>query len=586
MPCPSTARLCVVHRLLRDSQHVHNESGTRRRTDRSSASFLLSRGVRTLNIFVEHEVELVAFARDLGAERYGGDLSAAEKALLRTADDYYTERSILTELRNEIRAGRDPLGELFCTVRSALKRRDAGAFFTPSFIVRPMVEWALKQKPKRIVDAGCGSGRFTHSVVQRADVNIVAVDMDPLATLMTRAMLAVLRKSKARVVNDDYLRLSLPLIEGRTAFIGNPPYVRHHELSSDVKAQAIVTAARLGHSISGLAGLHALFFLQTAALAKTGDVGCFVTSAEWLDTNYGSIVRDLMTNGLGGKHIVSFAPDTVAFQDAMTTAAISYFEVDSEPTHISFLLTNDVKSRRALHTGGTPVERTRLVNTKRWSPILKQREFLDVNCARPVLGDIARVHRGVATGGNDFFVMPKSRARELGIVEFCVPVISGAREIQEADGVIVDSEDRMVVLVIPRDIDRTSHPALDAYLKLGESANWPEGPVSDRWIPSHRRPWYGVKVSIPPIVATYMARSAVRFAVNRDGLALLNVGHGIYPKTDMTPDDIANLVVQLNAMRDEFVGLGRTYHGGLEKFEPREMEQLPIPAAFAGLVTV
>lgn len=540
-----------------------------------------------MNFAVDDERELVAIARDLGAEKFGGPLSAAEKSLFRASEDYYTPRSVLTELRAEIRLGKDPLGEAFCELRTPESRRDVGAFYTPPSIVKPMIEWTLKQKPARIVDAGCGSGRFTQNILltkSKSKAQIVAVDSDPVATIMTRAMLAVLRSKNTVVLNEDYLRLKLPQISGKTAFTGNPPYVRHHELSPEVKTRAAFTAGILGHSISGLAGLHALFFLQTAALAKKGDVGCFVTSAEWLDTNYGSIVRDLMTNGLGGKRIVSFAHDAVAFADAMTTAAISYFEVGSEPTHISFLLSPGIKTRRKFDVGGTAITRERLMNSKRWSPMLKA-QINDDHVGRPTLGDIARVSRGTATGGNDFFVMSKARARELGVFEFCVPVISGGREIQEADGVIRDSRDRMMVLVVPPDIDRKKHPALDAYLRLGESKSWPGGPVSERFIPSHRRPWYSVKIYIPRIVATYMARTAVRFATNPDGLALLNIGHGIRPRLPMTDEQIDQLCAALNAMREEFVGRGRTYHGGLEKFEPKEMERLPVPLGFEPIIT-
>ena len=41
--------------------------------------------------------------------------------------------------------------------------------------------------------------------------------------------------------------------------------------------------------------------------------------------------------------------------------------------------------------------------------------------------------------------------------------------------------------------------------------------------------------------------------------------------------EIDRLVAALNAARDRFVGQGRTYQGGLEKFEPGEVEGLPVP---------
>jgi hypothetical protein len=66
------------------------------------------------------------------------------------------------------------------------------------------------------------------------------------------------------------------------------------------------------------------------------------------------------------------------------------------------------------------------------------------------------------------------------------------------------------------------------------------------------------------------------FARNPDRLALLNIAHGIWPREGVDPDELA---ARLTAARVTFSGSGRTYHGGLEKFEPREMEGLRLPDA-------
>ena len=77
----------------------------------------------------------------------------------------------------------------------------------------------LPNKPARIVDAGAGSGRFLAEVLRREPgVEAVAVDSDPMATLMTRAMLAVSKASKVRVIQGDYTKLKLPEMNCRTAF--------------------------------------------------------------------------------------------------------------------------------------------------------------------------------------------------------------------------------------------------------------------------------------------------------------------------------------------------------------------------------
>ena len=80
-----------------------------------------------------------------------------------------------------------------------------------------------------------------------------------------------------------------------------------------------------------MAGLHLHFFLKTAPLARDGDIGAFVTSAEWLDVNYGAALRRLLVQTSGAVGYVP-APQVEAFTGTATTTAITRFrvtEVDS-----------------------------------------------------------------------------------------------------------------------------------------------------------------------------------------------------------------------------------------------------------------
>ena len=218
-----------------------------------------------------------------------------------------------------------------------------------------MVDWTLDQRPARIVDAGAGSGRFLAAVLRREPgLEVIAVDRDPLATLMTRAMLAVLEASRARVIQADYTTVTLPGTGGRTAFLGNPPYVRHHQLSAAAKAWARQAAGSIGHRISGLAGLHAYFFLATALLGRPGDVGCFVTSAEWLDVNYGAIMRSLVLGPLGGRSLHVIEPKALPFDGVQTTAVITAFEIGSRDDPVRLQDVESPGQLRDLATAGRP----------------------------------------------------------------------------------------------------------------------------------------------------------------------------------------------------------------------------------------
>ena len=128
------------------------------------------------------ESGIAAFALALGADTVG-DLTPAEAKLVTSLPD--VKASEVSALRNKIRDGGDPLGEAFCTIRSADVRRESGAIYTPYKIVKAMVGWAATiGAPDRIVDPGAGSGRFLiEAGRQFKRASLVAVETDPLAAL-------------------------------------------------------------------------------------------------------------------------------------------------------------------------------------------------------------------------------------------------------------------------------------------------------------------------------------------------------------------------------------------------------------------
>ena len=309
-----------------------------------------------------------------------------------------------TGLAQQIQSGADPLGEAFSRLRSPERRRVDGATYTPRAIVEAMVRWAAAHNaPARIVDPGVGSGRFLLEAGRCfPDAELVGIDTDPLAALTARANLAAAGfADRSEIRCSDFRATALPAIDGRTLYIGNPPYVRHHLLGSKWKEWLTREAQRLGHPASQLAGLHVHFFLATALQAKPGDFGSFITAAEWLDVNYGQLVRDLFLDDLGGRSITVVEPTARPFADAASTAAITTFEVGTTPASIRMRRVNDTRSIYPLEAGRL-VHRGRIEAQARWSHLTRRSKSAPSGYVE--LGELCRVHRGQVTGANRIWI--------------------------------------------------------------------------------------------------------------------------------------------------------------------------------------
>jgi hypothetical protein len=504
------------------------------------------------------------------------DVSEAERGLLHDAQAETVDEAVVDAIRGHVIAGGDPLGDAFLRLRSPAVRRASGAIYTPRPLVESMVAW-LSQEPVvgRIVDPGAGSGRFALAAGRAiGGARLVAVESDPLALLLLRANLtAAGLAERSEVVAGDYRRLRFgAAVEpgGPTAFIGNPPYVRHHLIERCWKEWLHAEANRLGVPVSGLAGLHVHFFLRTAALAAPGDLGTLVTSAEWLDVNYGKLVRALLVRHLDVESVHLVDPAALPFGDVATTAAITCFRVGRAERFVAFRKVASTGDLGALG-GGRRVSRNRLQATSRWSTHFAAPKRPPVGYVE--LGELCRVHRGAVTGANATWITDREDASVPATVLF--PSVSRARELFAAGARLESVDGLRCVIDLPEDLDGldpSERRLVERFLRTARARNVHEG-----YIARHRKCWWSVGLRSPaPIIATYMARRPPAFVRNPAGAHHVNVAHGLYPREPMTAVALDRLAEALSASAT--TAGGRIYAGGLTKFEPGEMARLAVPS--------
>ncbi|MGI8644309.1 MAG: N-6 DNA methylase, partial [Thermomicrobiales bacterium] len=416
--------------------------------------------------------------------------------------------------------GHDPLGESFCRIVPTAERRPLGATYTPPELVEAMVAWVARQgEPDRVVDPGVGSARFLVAAGRRFPrAELVGIDVDPFAALLARGHLAAAGLgSRARVIVGDFRDVTLPRASGRTLFIGNPPYVRHHDIAASWKQWLVATAKRHDLRASQLAGLHTHFFLAIAERAQPGDTGVLITAAEWLDVNYGHVVRELLLGELGVENIQIIEPAAMPFPGTATTAVITGFSAGAEPDAVGARRVAELAKLGALETD-QQISRERLKAAARWTLLTRglpeQREgFVQ-------LGELCRVHRGQVTGANRIWVVNEDEVNLPRSVLY--PSVTRARELIAAKDTLVDDTGLRRVIDLPIDLDRFTpeeQQRIEQFLQTAKARGADQG-----FIARHRKAWWSVGLRDPaPILATYMARRPPVFVRNMAGARHINI---------------------------------------------------------------
>ena len=192
----------------------------------------------------------------------------------------------------------------------------------------------------------------------------------------------------------------------------------------------------------------------------------------------------------------------------------------------------------------------------------------------PKLGDYFRVSRGQVTGCNAAWIANAETARLIP-ERYLVPCVCDARDLFEANGVLRHKDRLKKVIDLPVDLDelkRSERGRVDEFLAMAEGCG-----ARESYIAQHRSPWWRVGLKpAPAIVMSYMGRRPPVFARNAAGVSIINIAHGLVPLTQIPVAAQDKLVAWLN--ENVSLAAGRTYGGGLVKFEPREAMRIPLPA--------
>lgn len=479
------------------------------------------------------------------------------------------------------RDGLDIVGSAYEQLLTPYQRRTAGQFFTPFWAGELMAGWLFTEPARLLVDAGCGSGGLLIPAARhhaRGSARLVGIDTDPVAIAMAAA------NRRIRGMDSCELRIGNFLAEAPAVapdrLVSNPPYSRHTAipLHDRVLIHDELTRA-FGARFSRRTSLQALFLLRAIEVSADSAWLAFITPSDWLDVNYGREVKRILTDRAHVEALIYLDAEHLFFDGARTTAVITLIRKG-----VSATSTKVVRLEKTLPDPTTVLDAVRGLDVG--LRVAEQRLGVDFKWARTKvrqrrgvrLGELARVHRGIATGANSFFCLSESRRVELGIaVSDLRPCLSSPKHF--AIGDITQSMLDELPGTTRRWLIDTADPGallaknpLGVYLRRGKRLK-----IHTGYLASRRTPWYAQEQRPnAPIIFTYLNKLHPRFLRNRADAVPLNNWLVIAPKDGVDPDELFAALTS-SSVESQLREQARVYGGGLWKLEPSELQGILLP---------
>src|SRR5438445_1567964 len=460
--------------------------------------------------------------------------------------------------------------------------KQLGQVATPQPVADLMAKWVMSAKLKAWLDPAVVMGGLLAACRQfNRRVELVGVERD--AETLQRAKAAAPRGTK--LILADYLKSEAGLFDG---IIANPPYVKAHRLDYSERDWRYFEE-RLGTPLDRLTNLYALFLLKIWEDLTPRGRAAVILPAEFLNANFGEEIKERLVRVIRPAALVVFAPSVNLFADALTTSAIVFLEKARSPEAPAWLKRVDsIKEAESfvekLCCGETARGGHGCVGLGTLNPhdkwlnlLLNSRSRDDAVLFSNHVGDYFGCSRGIATGANNYFCLSRAEMREHHLTETHVePCITKA---VDADGLVFTREkfyalvtrNRRCFLLNPS----RNGQSLMRYLELGEQRGIPQ-----RHIPSHRPVWFlPENRAVADILVAVFSRESVKFILNTSGAKNLTCFHGLYAKAGY--ENLPPLMVMfLNSSdgRHAFSQVNRFYGDGLNKLEPKDVEDMPCHA--------
>lgn len=456
-------------------------------------------------------------------------------------------------------------------------RKSLGSYYTPQPVADFMADWVIRFTGERILEPSFGEGSFLRAAAESAsrrgigNVNLIGVEIDepPFRRAVANGVIA---GDNAHLGNF----LSMQPF-GVHAVLGNPPYVRLRQLSSDQRQPALDLAPRaLGEPLDPAGSLWLPFVLHAMRFLESGGRMALVLPYELTHVRYARPLWRELGKHFGSIRIIRIheRPFPDILQDVVILLADKFGTSTSSVQFEAFERIRDLIS-------GRPVVNERILidsiirGEKSFVAALlsdELRQLLDSSVANKTTpaNRLVRFNIGYVAGDKDFFHPDPKEVDKFSIPrESLFPSVVSTRAVR-GGGLRTTSlgPDRRSDLFLPNPDSLSLGER--RYVSSGEDTG-----VSKRYKCRIRTPWYVVPgVKAPDLLLSVFSERPI-LLINDDMLFASNsllCGFSLgYPSAEIAAAWYSSLT--LLSLEMEVHSLG----GGVMVLIPGEVGKIRLP---------
>jgi hypothetical protein len=475
--------------------------------------------------------------------------------------------------------------------KTCRERNRLGQFATPKELADSIVREAgkyLKDTPEiRFLEPAIGTGVF-YSALNDSDMKekitfACGYEIDEHYALPS---IDLWRTSKLKYVAGDFLTAEPPENDSDkfNLIISNPPYIRHHYIESSMKLRlGEIITRKFSMRFSGLTGLYCYFMALSALWLQKNGTSVWLIPNEFLDVNYGEMVKSFLLNKVKLLRIHRFKLESLQFSDALVTSVVVFFTTGNTTDSVVFTMGDNINQPAFQKI----VPNTKLSPNEKWSTYFKS-ETVKARSLKSI-GDFFSVKRGISTGSNKHFILTEEQADALNVSHnYLKPILPSPKFIknniieQDEQGHILDTKNLFLLNITCPEHEINKLPE-----ELVKYLDKIYCDIKNNYIIRNRAPWYKQEYRDEcPLLMTYMGRDInepFRLLLNNTKAIAPNVYLMLYPRFNWQEIESHSKGFMMMLHKEmqkishnTYITSGRVYGGGLFKIEPRELMNTPV----------